>query len=1609
MEGKNKKITEFSGGLNQDVSPQIQPNGTYRFALNAVNETKSGDTGFRSNEESNEECTSLTEGYIPLGKVYIGKNQTVILSVSEDETVSEIGIMDDNCNYTVHVNDATSDPKEKLGFKLNHQIDVEFRLRKGCERTIYFVDPKPRYFNFDKPNQFKVGGKWAASNFELRRKIKVFPTIDEIKVLDSSGNLTPGSYTILVQHMDEDFNGTEFYELVKDINIYNDPLTKNFADIDGSANMGEDGDPFHYSKTSKAIQITLDAVDKSFAYVRFAFAERISGTGQISSVKYSGPVSTNSPVFVYTGDNAETNGTIEEVELFNLNAGINTAQHIDQIDNMLMLSNVAGEQLELCKLQKYASLVNVDCFVKDIILTTIKEDHNPKNPLVSYHGIGYQPGDIYSLGLIYVFEDFTVSPVVHIPGKPSTLSNSYIFSPGTGVYPMSKTNNYNISETYLEENTSCTGESYWGVDSQDVALKNKAVRHHRFPTRDEIGIGFVDRVDTTGGIASYNQIVVSLVGEIKKSTTDPVYVAPNFSIKVKYKRNGLDEEFIEYIYPDSNVLVSSIKSNIFLSTDILTDIKIYYIEAAETPVEEEIILVGNESAEQDNGLVYVLTIGAITENNIKSIYKVPIFGLKLSNITLPTEAEIGKKIIGYQVVRQERKDTDKNILDTAVVFPMQKSGRNVSTSMLAPEFLQYVGGPDSTCEGSENGNYPTCYNIAKRAAMLVTPGHKFMDKTYDGFTSIEQVGNYEREYVARSATSTQNIFEGTSATGDEDKATEDDDGFTLRHGYRFTGVKYKPTVGAPLIISNVDTRTYNLDAVNYAETEDNEETLYNLSCDNKALIVSSIEPGVDMRAYRPGKYHFPYVHIKKDNSSFYQNFRSNPYYLTSTQVFSTPTTKVFGGDTFVAPLRYSNHIFGNAVGAIRRTAVSIWAAIGMAILAIVALVLSPFTVGGSLVLLGGVILAVGAVLTGAAALIKVDKFNEVYRDKWQANLDRTTFDFFYARLFIREHPGEAQPNYNPDPDYQPWADDTLRWWGEIVGDLWFETTLNISLRVPPTNMENNYLVPLKAYMGDRTSELYECSQTEYKSNNTVGSGRFRRYYDPSIPTTQPEQWYFIKKITKTDSKKPSGLDYLGISLPQIYLVNPDYYVTSGIKKFYTIPIQYDCCSECAESFPLRIHHSLQSFQEENSDNYRIFLPNDYIDIEGNTGKITNIFTMYNNLFAHTQEALWQMGRNYKERVTDDIVSFIGTGSYFEIPPQKMIDDETGSSAGTNHKWSSIKTPSGYYFVSENQKKIYEFSGAKTTKGGNGLKAISNVGLNSWFKNNIQVQVDKEFLDTNGVEYPYKDNPSNPQGTGYISTYDSNKERILFTKKDYNTETEIDNSWTISYSIAEGKWISWHSYRPDFYINVPEKFYSWRNGSDKIWRHGKIGEFQTFYGTKQPFILDYVAPSTGLETVITDTVSFLVNSQKFDTATQEYYDARVFFNKAVFYNSTQCTGLLKLITKDNEDTNYLYNQVNNIAPDEIIVDRTDRNWNLNSIRDIRIDYAKPIWLSQPGNLQATYYIDKVLNTSSMDPNKDWSQLESFRDKYLSVRLIFDKFVDTKLIMNFSNENEQQSFS
>ena len=406
-------ITQTGGGLNTDSSPQNQPKGSYRFALNTVEETELGDSGFRSNEESNESCHELPQGYIPIGKVYIGDEETAVFLAHESNGDSIIGIARQDCTFDTIVDDATQ--VDKFNFEVINQIDAVYRLRRGCEKVIYFTSKgnKPRQLNFSKLDDYKTtGGDWDVDQFSLHRTVDTLPDISNID-LSNNGNLLPGSYNVGIALLDDDLNSTEVLVTSDTIIVYNDSVSASYPSISGSTT--ETNDYFSYSNTNKSIIVTPENLDPSYTYYRLFLIEANTSGGQITRVTYTNDIPLSQKSFELTGDNTLFPSTVEEVQQVKL--AIEEAEHIEQIENRLILSNVKGPQVDLCEMQKLASGVVSQLAVKTIPLNDITQIGNPKRGTVHLeNSMGYMPGEIYAFGIVYEFPDYQ-SPVFHLPGK----------------------------------------------------------------------------------------------------------------------------------------------------------------------------------------------------------------------------------------------------------------------------------------------------------------------------------------------------------------------------------------------------------------------------------------------------------------------------------------------------------------------------------------------------------------------------------------------------------------------------------------------------------------------------------------------------------------------------------------------------------------------------------------------------------------------------------------------------------------------------------------------------------------------------------------------------------------------------------------------------------------------------------------------------------------------------------------------------------------------------------------------------------------------------------------------------------------------------------------
>jgi len=245
-------------------------------------------------------------------------------------------------------------------------------------------------------------------------------------------------------------------------------------------------------------------------------------------------------------------------------------------------------------------------------------------------------------------------------------------------------------------------------------------------------------------------------------------------------------------------------------------------------------------------------------------------------------------------------------------------------------------------------------------------------------------------------------------------------------------------------------------------------------------------------------------------------------------------------------------------------------------------------------------------------------------------------------------------------------------------------------------------------------------------------------------------------------------------------------------------------------------------------------------------------------------------------------------------------------------------------------------------------------------------------------------------------------------------TILDNSWTRSFSLKTEfrpyySWTSFHSYLPSMYLSGINKLYSW-SYMDKLnlYKHNIDNTYRTFYGELYPFVVELVSNSNPITNRTWEFIRLFTQALTYNAEFEDYVEERyTTFNKMIAYNNNQCSGELDLRVKDTEgvNSNYLIEQVQNT--NQVTIDRNEKDWTVNELRDYRENYDTPIWNKSLLSRQDQYYIDKVLNTLSLNLNKNWHELESFRGKYLIIRLIFDKFVDTNLVCDYSSENEKAS--
>lgn len=1353
------KIQSTDKGLHRDFNIGNQPDNSYRYALNSVNQTLEGDFGTLSNEGSNYEVCQLKEGYIPIGYIHIGNNVSVIFSCNGD--VSEIGLMNEKETYTPLIN------TKVLNFSEKHPIRSVFRVRKNAERVIYFVDGlnKPRCINIDRLSNYYSteyqewldvnnetntfnNEKWSSLKFNLVKTYEELPVFNNAEVLQT-GNIKAGSYSFGIIYVDEDLNSTNVITTSNPINIFNDNVINEFSNIRGSRNI--QSALMGYTNTNKSIKLSIGNLDIKYPFYKVVILQANEMTGKVNKALVSELISNTESTYIYYGNDEQ----LEEIDLASVEiekSDIDSVEFIEQIENRLILGKYKTKNIDFCDFQRYASKIKSHLTKKRVYLNSVKSNGNCKNPVTPFNSIGYLSGEVYSFGIVYIFKDGSVSPAYHIPGRNEK-----------DIRPIS--NNFDDNFDYYETPDSkypeihiCTDrKDYWGKDNYGESLTGNSKRFHKFPSRKSRNLPLYSKEKDSIEILNYH---LSINIKLKEGKEYPVNVYTNdpliISCIVEYTKENSET------HNEHSIIITDETINKTIN------VSIYSGDTQLKSVNGDYGVINGEILKYINYFDISFEYSYSSEDILNPAYFSDIYGIRFDNIEIPHP-----DIVGYFIVRNERTESDKLIIDNALFGPLTAYTKE---SVQYKVFNKWV----NACKGETVKG--SVRDIDKNSLYFFAPEHQFNHNTlkfdhidiqgYFDTVKMTSINNGEppdtSDYDNRKyCVVVSDCMEGTSYNP-EVHATADHDGFNLIIGYRNSTLSYH-TLNINIDWSYDSDGNSTIKNVMYLDAASSKfydgKTYYNACQDNKIGVIefnedtklfnTSAERNIIFGDVNTRLY---YGSLVVDNNTAYSNFIDRDYFKEHNNMISFKengygnTQDIYNGDAYVnANTVVASTYYGMKMANRKKKDKKCSGILGIALL-VIGVVVTIFTAGAAIGVFGALSTASSIALStlGAMALsagasmysahLQLENLKKMIQEDYPNGLEDAIND-----RDISSHASNSYPYGCGLSNGTVSSDDSIAWFSDRLTDLFLESTVNTGLRTSLTSVGIDFinaLNPIKrsAYnLADGT----KVTTPTYVNMDGFDESEFRAY--------------LTEKLTTIDADRGDGRLYRGYAHTEWYDVNPDHIRKNREKTFIHLPISYSCCNkdkDFSQKYNNRLLYSQQSFQEEQTDNYRIFLPNNYKDLEGECGPISGIWRFKDDLFIHTSEGLWKLPQNLQERVNSSLTTYIGTGEFFSISPRKIEDGTT--SYGSQSDFSTVFTKGGIIFVNQNSSEIYYYNGQ-------GIENISDKGMKTWFKENLPVNIKNQLY--NLVEYEWSTN--NPIiGSGIIAAFDPDLNRVLFTKKDY---------------------------------------------------------------------------------------------------------------------------------------------------------------------------------------------------------------------------------------------------
>ena len=326
---------------------------------------------------------------------------------------------------------------DELSIDLNNPVSIECQPSYDGTVNLILNDDKnpPRIINsrFTKieDGRYRIitRNQKQQTNLYKRGKIdqqtRLFRNINNIPRFELTniaefGMLKGGNYTFYMKLADNDYNKTDVVAESGQISIFHG----------NDSRIGSISGTLQDEATNKSITLCISDLDTSFSNIYLYYTREYSDTNGFrmsETVFLTQPYPIKEDYSIITITGFEPTQLVSSDELNIKYHYVNNVKTQAQVQNMLFFGNVETDVVNNKDLQNLSYFIKVSLEQRKESIGWIDSNYNGKltdnitqseyyNPLNIYYNVGYWPDEIYRLGVVYIMNDDSLSPVFNLRG-----------------------------------------------------------------------------------------------------------------------------------------------------------------------------------------------------------------------------------------------------------------------------------------------------------------------------------------------------------------------------------------------------------------------------------------------------------------------------------------------------------------------------------------------------------------------------------------------------------------------------------------------------------------------------------------------------------------------------------------------------------------------------------------------------------------------------------------------------------------------------------------------------------------------------------------------------------------------------------------------------------------------------------------------------------------------------------------------------------------------------------------------------------------------------------------------------------------------------------------